>query len=537
MAAARRLPIPTEDAPHFEGLADLEFKKTTPTLLGDLHAALGGDSEERSAYYTPLPLARQVAAWTLGPLLDAGMPIRVLDPAMGGGHFLIAAAELIAGEDTPEARRKAVESLYGIERDPLAAEVARLSLWLWARQPDIAPESLADQLVCADALLDDLDLPHFDSVVGNPPFASVFARARRDEEHTYRDKLRARFETAAGSFDLAVPFVERALKSVRDGGRVGLVLPNKLVAASYGDRLRNWIGERATVSILADYSAENPFGGADVYPVAVVLEKSLSDTPVQVFREKESKLQSQQTLPQSDLQVTPGNLWSVALSEEWPELRHIWERDVVLLGDMATLSAGMTVGEAYDLRDAVFDAPPNRPLPTGFFMLVTSGLIRRYQSLWGQTTARYLKSVYRRPVIPAHRLPSRRYEQSTGEKIVIAGMGLRPRGLLDRGVMQAAVATVIITEAVWPLGALCAVLNSELMARMYRAMFGGLALSGGYLRFGQRELAALPLPRLESDDPHLTRLAKLADEAMRADSLVRSEVEAEIDGLVYELYG
>jgi hypothetical protein len=99
------------------------------------------------------------------------------------------------------------------------------------------------------------------------------------------------------------------------------------------------------------------------------------------------------------------------------------------------------------------------------------------------------------------------------------------------------VSTTIIPGAAWPLGALGAVLNSEIVARLYRALFGGLALAGGYLRFGQRELALLPVPDVPAGDPRVARLDALAADMARADTLARADLDAQIDALVGELYG
>ncbi len=72
--------------------------------------------------------------------------LKILDPAMGSGHFLVSACDYlarriagleaeIAGKEIEEAvpelkRTVAVRSLYGVDLNPLATELAKLSLWL-----------------------------------------------------------------------------------------------------------------------------------------------------------------------------------------------------------------------------------------------------------------------------------------------------------------------------------------------------------------------------------------------------------------------
>jgi len=104
-------------------------------------------------------------------LLEPYFQLKVLDPAMGSGHFLVGAAEFITdailtdpnripppepnGED--EAlyyKRRVVERcLYGVDLNPLAVELAKLSLWLHTVQKDRALSFLDHHLRCGNSLV------------------------------------------------------------------------------------------------------------------------------------------------------------------------------------------------------------------------------------------------------------------------------------------------------------------------------------------------------------------------------------------------
>ena len=140
---------------------------------------------EFGSYFTPEPVVDAIVERTLDPVisrkssevaeeglkgdeaLDHLLSIRVLDPAMGSGHFLVGAAEFIAqaiatdpsydGElSLDELRRLVAERcLYGVDLNPLAVELARLSLWLVTAQQDepltfLANLRVGDSLVGAD---------------------------------------------------------------------------------------------------------------------------------------------------------------------------------------------------------------------------------------------------------------------------------------------------------------------------------------------------------------------------------------------------
>ena len=132
----------------------------------------GNERKESGSYYTPSSLVECLLDSTLDPLLDeacsrggakekvtALLELTVCDPACGSGHFLVAAARRIAkrvaieetGEpEPPEAeirkalRRVVGRCIYGVDINPMAAELAKVSLWLEALEPG-KPLSYLDQ--------------------------------------------------------------------------------------------------------------------------------------------------------------------------------------------------------------------------------------------------------------------------------------------------------------------------------------------------------------------------------------------------------
>lgn len=111
--------------------------------------------KETGTFYTPQTLAEFVVRRTLGPVVtglspDAILELRVVDPAMGSGAFLVAACRFLGGAyeraliddgaasaaDFDEDRRAGVRRLIaerclaGVDANPLAVQLARLSLWL-----------------------------------------------------------------------------------------------------------------------------------------------------------------------------------------------------------------------------------------------------------------------------------------------------------------------------------------------------------------------------------------------------------------------
>jgi hypothetical protein len=129
-------------------------------VLGAVHEAMRGGVERRrtSTHYTPRALAERIVARTLEPLLSTGDParLRVCDPAMGSGVFLLAACRLLGslrGEGESGPLLVALEQLCGVDEDPEAVELAKLSLWLETRAAALPFTCFDHALRCGDALV------------------------------------------------------------------------------------------------------------------------------------------------------------------------------------------------------------------------------------------------------------------------------------------------------------------------------------------------------------------------------------------------
>jgi hypothetical protein len=143
-----------------------------------LGAGAGSERKTTGSYYTPTSLITQLLDTALDPVLDGAaaaadpeaaiLALKVIDPACGSGHFLVAAAHRIArrlaevrtgeSEPTPEATREALRDvvsrcLYGVDLNPMATELAKVSLWLEAHVPGKPLTFLDHHLKTGNSLL------------------------------------------------------------------------------------------------------------------------------------------------------------------------------------------------------------------------------------------------------------------------------------------------------------------------------------------------------------------------------------------------
>jgi Eco57I restriction-modification methylase len=155
----------------YEQVLEYELRAGQLSRTCDLRKSTG-------AFYTPRALTSYVVRETLAPLLagrtaDQILRLRILDPAMGSGAFLVAACTQLAeaaeealtregtwhrSDVTPSdrvalRREVAQRCLFGVDLNPMAVQVARLSLWLTTLAADKPLTFLDHRLVAGNSLV------------------------------------------------------------------------------------------------------------------------------------------------------------------------------------------------------------------------------------------------------------------------------------------------------------------------------------------------------------------------------------------------
>ncbi|MFN3217553.1 MAG: class I SAM-dependent DNA methyltransferase [Acidimicrobiales bacterium] len=277
LAAMASLPIDDEAAPPLIRDRSRDGSRFEPPEgmvldawdLGIVHEAThdGSIRRRRGVHYTPRSVARGLAAIALE---GADHATTVCDPAVGGGAFLLAAAEVLHHDGaSPD---DVLGRLHGIDIDPLAIAVAEASLALWGASGGQWPRA-SPRLRVADALDTDpgagaLHRP-VDVVIGNPPFQSQLASGTARDPATLA-ALRRRWGVDAGPYcDTAGWFLLAALELAAPGGRIVLVLPQSLLASADAGPVRERLSEQA--ALMGFWSGDRGVFAADVRVFAPVL--------------------------------------------------------------------------------------------------------------------------------------------------------------------------------------------------------------------------------------------------------------------------
>lgn len=502
--------------------------------------------------------------------------MRLLEPAFGGGDFLVPAVERLLqaysnhGGNPARAASELKRAICGVElhtdtyRKTFARLQERLEHW--------GMRSTAAHTLCNAWLLhDDFLLAHlatnFDFVVGNPPYV----RQERIPP-ALLSEYRRRFSTLYDRADLYVPFFERSLNLLSVDGTLGFICANRWLKNRYGGPLREKVSRDFWLRYYMDTEGTDAFH-ADViaYPAITVFQRRNHENGVRHI----TRTVSANTLTERPLQELATALLTEGTTSPWVQQVELADSGTapLLLGDAAQLApmqrierdfptleqAGCKVGIGVatgcdEVYIGTFDnlpVEPSRKLPLAMARDLVNSQLRwsgkgvinpfdcdgRLVELDDYPRLRsYLQrhegAIRRRNV--AKRNPNGWFRTidrihphlRATPKLLVPDIKGEATFVLDEGRFYPHHNLYYVTSQDWDLRALQTVLRSSVTLMTVATYCTRMA--GGFLRFQAQYLRKIRLPEWVQVDP-----------AKRARLIVASisTVQDEIDAPVFELYG
>jgi len=215
---------------------------------------MGNAGRNGGEYYTPRPLIRAMVQ-----VVDPKIGERIYDGAVGSAGFLCESYEYLHKGDltTSQLQKLQRETFYGKEKKSLAYVIAIMNMILHGIE---APNILHTNTL-AENVSDLQEKDRFDVILANPPFGGK-----------ERKEVQQNFQIKTG--ETAFLFLQHFMKSLKAGGRAGIVIKNTFLSNSdnASKALRKELLETCNLHTILDCPART-FLGAGVKTVVLFFEK------------------------------------------------------------------------------------------------------------------------------------------------------------------------------------------------------------------------------------------------------------------------
>jgi hypothetical protein len=285
----------------YEGLLELhpKLERAGGSWQLSYGGGAGSDRKTTGSYYTPDQLVQLLIASALLPVIAdrlskattreekeaALLAIRVLDPACGSGHFLLAAARRLAlelariraenEEPSEELRQQCLRDvvahcIYGVDKNPMAVELCKVALWIEAIEPGKPLSFLDAHIQCGDSLVGVFDPKVLEQGIPDEAYKPLtgdnktVCTSLKKENATYRKASKGRSGGLQGSLNLS-----GAQPSSQSQNRLHEIeaMPEDSLAESTAK-------QEAYASWLQEAGSDNEQLAADLYTAAFFLPKT-----------------------------------------------------------------------------------------------------------------------------------------------------------------------------------------------------------------------------------------------------------------------
>lgn len=543
------------------------FEGFCPVVDAVEKLAHGSDANERGAVYT----RREIVEFMLDLAgYEPTRPLhqmRLLEPSFGGGEFLLAAIRrLMAAAQASDGRCDLAHCIRAVElhRSTFNTTKAKINALLceYGLVESERSRLISAWLTAGDFLL----LPmqgRFDFVVGNPPYV-------RQEmiPPALLGQYRKLYTTLYDRADLYVPFFERSLGLLVDGGQLVFICADRWTKNKYGGPLRAMVAKDFHLRAYVDM-VDTPAFDSDViaYPAITLIARSKSGSTIVAVRPDidvaklsvlAKVLQAGNPSPAHGVALVEqagsgAEPWVLSTSGKRALLRRLEARFPALEDAGCKVGIGVATGadKVFIASMADLDVEPSRKLPLATTKDIVSGTVQWtglgvinpfeddgkladlavYPKLKAHLE-RHREAIAGRHV--AKKTPANWYRTidritpslSGCQKLLIPDIKGSAHVVFEKGVLYPHHNLYYVVSAQWDLRALQAVLLSN-VTRQFVAAYS-TPMRGGFLRFQAQYLRRIRLP-LWAEVPIAMR-SRLVAAAVKLDL-------AECDSAACELYG
>jgi methylase of polypeptide subunit release factors len=519
---------------------EIAYEVKEKFLASEIAAWEKSESDKGQVYTRPEVVDFMLTAIGLNTC-DDFTNVRILEPSCGEGEFVVAIVDRFI--NTPKRR----PTVGQISNKLLAVDLVENSLKITKQKVKKLLEArgysatevkslLKLWFLSTDFLLEDI-MPDFTHVIGNPPYVRV-----ENIPKNLLSEYRRRFATMTDRADLYIPFYEKCLSLLKDGGRLSFICTDRWTKNTYGKSLRRMISDNFNLELFIDlYGVEAFEKDVMTYPAITQIIKDKCDKTVLKHKTSFSNEEAYEVLSaingeKTSLQVRKAIVngdkpWLFGSSDQVALIHKLEKAFPLLEGTGCKVFIGAATGsnKVYIVGSDYVgsEIEEERLLP-----VITASELKGGSILWRK---KYLINTYdKNGVIYLDDYPKlsiylnshkedlcRRHvagkdsakwfktidrvyeERAKLEKLLIPDISSNPIVLYDKGEYHPNNSIYYICSEEWDLQALRVILLSSL-TKLFISIYS-TKIANGYLRFQAQHLRKLRLPNWSDIDPVLQR--------------------------------
>jgi len=423
-----------------------QFLGKTIRLTPSHQAKIEEKPEVRKAggvYYTPRYIVDYIVKNTVGEKIKGKTPtqiskLTICDPACGSGSFLIQAYQYLLDHHlefyqynpkkykdkiieighksyqltTKEKKRILLNNIFGVDIDPQAVEVTKLSLLLKVLKGENretldktrqlfherALPNLSNNIKCGNSLIGtdfydvedmslfeneemrrinafdwDKEFPQIFKTVPNKiplnkggklsetKLGDVTVNSGFDVvignppyvsitgiELNMRRFFKSKYKTAVGRFDLFGLFIEKSVSLIKEG-YLSFIIPNKFLTNNQSQKLRNMLLNNGNIKSIL-HSSDKVFVDASVNSIVFVFKREKNDDlNCNIVKVKNSLIEKENEISNSIFRSDKKNMFIISLNLNQLKIRKKIEENKIKLEDIAEVRDGIVAGRIKDI--------------------------------------------------------------------------------------------------------------------------------------------------------------------------------------------
>jgi adenine-specific DNA-methyltransferase len=281
---------------------------------------------------------------------------RLLDPACGGGGFIIRAVPILAKRYGLSLETVVNECVYGVDISPDAVECSAVSLELLLAEHKITSGIKRSIFHVGDTLINPageifqrIGAPSdgFDLITTNPPYVKL-----QNLEDNYRRQLESVYKNlASGSYSLAMLFLIAGHRMLNRSGELGYITQNNLFTSLAGQGVREYLQEKKCLHSIVDFEHSKVFNNASAYTCLIFLNNRVQESlKYATSSDPKNELQkiTEKTFHSINICSLNKKKWRLAAPHHLENIE-LLERNGIPLGSLADIRVGFAT-----LKDSVF---------------------------------------------------------------------------------------------------------------------------------------------------------------------------------------